>query len=231
MNAISGIRPEYIEEAALELHARPAQNKTAKITSFRKTLLIAVPAAAAAFIFLAVAVVIPILSKLGMSTASAPADSAATAPAEAAAEAPAPVYEEPSAPEEAPVYEAEEAAAEPEAAYEAEAPSDMADANKSAAGAAEEAAFFAEMPDLESAVYENGILTVDCRGPLPENIKELEFTIYETDADGTEQSCAEGTLDTVLVSEAPLSLDLSGFELRSGTYVLDIAGKRVEFSL
>ena len=117
-DALSGIDPKYIDEAAFELHGENADNneagnivsidagKAAKArkSAIRKMIYIALPSVAA--ILLIVGVALPAIMRVSKSeSASAPAyDSAATAPAEASeepamaedAEAQAEVAEEPS---------------------------------------------------------------------------------------------------------------------------------------
>ena len=136
MNALSGLDPKYIDEAAFELHGKaamqPAQTvrfDAARKARLRRNLLIALPAAAAAFLLIAVAIVFPTLSRLNKSDSASMAESAAPAYEDSAAEAP-------SYAEEAPSYE--EAAAEPEPAYEAEQPQ-MNEAVTEAEGAAKAA--------------------------------------------------------------------------------------------
>ena len=92
-DALSGLDNTYIDEAAFELHGTPAsKQKKAKIVKIRKTLLIAIPSAAAILLVVALAMPFAISHKRSESAASAPSapamDTAAEAPAkEAAAEA------------------------------------------------------------------------------------------------------------------------------------------------
>lgn len=260
MNALSGLDPKYIDEAAFELHdtkQKPGSVKPAKakITNFRKGLLIALPAAAAAFLLIGVALALPALLKNGAtqsaSEAAAPAyeaeEAAAEAPAsvaeaaaeppmeaaDAAAEAPENVYDTSGyeAEAEAPM-EAAETAAEPEPAQDAasinatEAPKE---AGRESAKAAEEAALSEEGIGLTEADYHNGLLTVRISGSLPADLRNTDYTITGTAANGSEKSIDAGSLDQILVETDPLTLDLSDLNLSAGTYTLTIGEESIEF--
>lgn len=126
MDALSGLDPKYIEEAAFELHDKPISFADAKKKQTKKHLFIVLPAVAAAIVFLGVAIVLPTISRLNKGeSASMQSDAAAPAPQESAAEAPAAMNEEPAYTEEAPAAmtesaEAEEPVADAEPFYEAE---------------------------------------------------------------------------------------------------------------
>ena len=243
MNALSGLDPKYIDEAAFELHGKPttqpaqtvkfdaARMDAAKKARLRRNLLIALPAAAAAFLLIAVAVVFPTLSRLGKSDSASMAESAA----------PAPAYEDSAA--EAPSYAAE-AAAEPESAYEAEEPM-MNEAVTEAAGAAKSADAVesaAEAPASEESGTSDALglwevacmhdtLFVSMHGTLQEPVEEIKYTITGTDDGGLETTYAEGTLGDILLERDPLTLDIEAFKLDAGTYTLTIDGESIEFEV
>ena len=245
MNALSGLDPKYIDEAAFELHGKaamqPAQTvrfDAARKARLRRNLLIALPAAAAAFLLIAVAVVFPTLSRLNKSDSASMAESAAPAYEDSAAEAP-------SYAEEAPSYE--EAAAEPEPAYEAEQPqmneavteaegaAKAADAVESAAeaaapsdAAAEEAAEVTGLLGMTEALYNHGILYVETANTLPDDVETLKYTITGTD-DGVSKTYAKGTLGDILTEKDLLILDITELKLQDGTYTLSIEDESIEF--
>lgn len=228
MNALSGLDPKYIDEAAFELHdvdrsADITQIKKAKVLRMKKFLLVSIPAAAV--ILLSITVTLPFLMRMSKSTATAPAsdyaDSAAPA-AEEAAEAPA---------EASPVYEAEESA-ESNVKTAGSAETAAADSVESAEEyAAAEEAEAAYIPALEKAVYEDGILTVDISGTLPYDAEELAYTITSAGDDGVETTVSEGTLGDILKERDPLTLDLTKLDLKDGTYTLSIGDESVEFTV
>ena len=89
-DALSGLENTYIDEAAFELHGTPAaKQKKAKIVKLRKTLLVAIPSAAAILLIVAVAMPFMLSHKSSESASFAPSapsmDAAAEAPAEEAA--------------------------------------------------------------------------------------------------------------------------------------------------
>ena len=107
MNALSGLDPKYIDEAAFELKDTPVKKDKVKAFRLKKALYIALPAAAVAF--LTITVTLPFIMRLGSSDqASSPASDQAY---DAADTAEAYDAEEAAAEEPAPAYEAEEAAA------------------------------------------------------------------------------------------------------------------------
>lgn len=265
MNALSGLDPKYIDEAAFELHdakQKPGSVKPvkAKITNFRKGLLIALPAAAAAFLLIGVALALPALLKnsatQSASEAAAPAyeaeEAAAEAPASAAeAAAEAPMEDTTTAAEasenvydanETGGYEAEaaapmeaaETAAEPEPAQDAasinaaEAPKE---AGRESAKAAEEAAISEEGIGLTEADFHDGLLTVRISGSLPADLRNTDYTITGTAANGSEKSIDAGSLDQILIESDPLTLDLSDLNLSAGTYTLTIDEESIEFEI
>ena len=106
MNALSGLDPKYIDEAAYELHESNAPVKKNSNYRVMKYILVALPAAAV--ILLVVGVTLPMVMRMNKSASSTAPDSAAYE-SDAAAE----YYEEsPAAAEsaaEAPAYDSEAA--------------------------------------------------------------------------------------------------------------------------
>lgn len=261
MNALSGLDPKYIDEAAFELHdakLQPGSEKPAKakITNFRKGLLIALPAAAAAFLLIGVALALPALLKNGATQSASEAAAPAYEAEEAAAEAPASAAE---AAAEAPMEAADAAAEAPENVYdtsgyeaEAEAPMEAAetaaepepvqdaasinaaeateDTGHESAKAAEEA-ISEEGIGLTEADFHNGLLTVRISGSLPADIENTDYTITGTATNGSERSIDAGSLDQILVKTDPLTLDLSDLKLSAGTYTLTIGEESIEFEI
>ncbi len=141
MNALSGLDPKYIDEAAYELHESNAPVKKNSNYRVMKYILVALPAAAV--ILLVVGVTLPMVMRMNKSASSTAPDSAAYE-SDAAAE----YYEEsPAAAEsaaEAPAYDSE--AAESAAEYEAAAESagEYESMEESAEGYVEDEAAVAE---------------------------------------------------------------------------------------
>lgn len=200
LDALSGIDHKYIDEAAYELHDMPVRKKQGKVIRMNRTALIAIPAAAV--ILLTVSVALPSLLRTKNESASYSAsDSAAT-------ESAAPAYDA----AEEPAYDAAEAPAyEPE--YEA---ADMA----------AETAVAAAKLGLDTAVYENGILTVEITGDTPDRIEDMDYIITEVSG-GT--VCSDGKLREILWGINPLMLDLSKLDLSAGTYTLSIGDESIDF--
>ena len=232
MDAISGIDPKYIDEAAFELHGTPIRKK-AKTVDFRRTVFIVLPAVAV--LLLTYSVTLPMVMRTNKSeSASMPASDSETYEAAGAAEEAAPAYdseapaaaeeampaEEPAAAEEAmPAYEAEEA----EAAAD-EAPVQESEAAKS--GLAGVVAL-----GLEKATFSEGIVTLEIKGSLPQDTASIVYSITGTDDSGSETTYAEGSLDDILKNRDPLTLDISHLELHPGTYTLSIGDETIEFEV
>ena len=115
-NALSGLDPKFIDEAAFELHGAAPKTKEAmiskiseksKISRIKKVIFVSLPAVAV--IFLTLAVTLPFLMRMNTneSASMATSDTAQYEAAEEAAADTAPAYE---AEEAAEAYEAEEAA-------------------------------------------------------------------------------------------------------------------------
>jgi hypothetical protein len=258
LNALSGIDPKYIDEAALEFK-KPKKILTHRIVS------IVIPAAAV--ILFSMTVALPFIIRNGKSESSAPAASESAAPmmseesatdsayyddAEALADT-APAYESAEADSDAaPAYNAEEPAA--EAASESEyAEADISSVTDSAkaesavkpdaselntTGSSSSAGSTSAKDSdsssalgLESAKYAEGILTVKITGTLPKNINTLEYSITGTEETGSEKIYAKGKLSDILTETDPLTLDISGSALPAGTYTLSIGEETVVFSI
>ncbi len=93
LKAMSDLDPKYIDEAAFELQKKPEEKKKAGLFSLKKSLYVAIPAAAV--LFLTVFAIYPAINRMNDNNsaaesagpASEAAETAAEAPAEAAAEA------------------------------------------------------------------------------------------------------------------------------------------------
>ena len=236
MDALSGLDPKYIDEAACELHSIPAAAK--KVHRFRvnRGLIIGMPIAAA--VLLTVMVALPVLIRTGgHSSTTAPASDSDAYEAgmsdeaydmESAAEtsepeAPAEYYEaetsESPAVSDEPAYQESADAAKTEAASE----DTMAEAVNTAASATDE--------NGPAAVYDNGILQIDTKLGLPDVVDDVSYTITGTAQDGSVTTYADGALGDIITERDPLTLDLSDLDLPAGTYVLTIDGHDIEFTI
>lgn len=258
-NAISNIDPEYIDEAAYELHSREdAENSVSgssitdistkrKTVRARRLIWVALPSVAAVLLILGVA--IPAILRTGSTqpaataetTSEAPADKAeATAEAEAVDEA-APAAEE--------VEQAvSEAAAEEPVADEAPAMSDETlaagtDSNKdrqtytvNAAGETAEAEAEAEeaVPS-PVAVYENGLLTIDTAEFLHGSLDEAKYEIFDINDPQSAEPVAKGSLkditEQIELTDEPLVLDLTSLALKPGEYRIEMETGTAEFTV
>ncbi len=219
MNALSGLDPKYIDEAAFELHGKTVSFADAKKARSKKALYIALPAVAAAVLFLGVAIVMPTISCLNKGESASMAESTAPAPA---AEAEAPAFADEVA--EAPAFEEEAASEAPAYAEEA---------------ASEEPAFTEEatdgIPAMTELTYVHRILFVKTAQALPDNIDTLKYTITGTD-DGaaktdSQKTYASGTLGEIITGLDPLMLDITEADLPEGTYTLTIGNESMEFDV
>ena len=232
---------ENIEEAAFELHDRPLQNKNAKISRIRKTVFVALPAAAAVLITVSVLYSGVVRHKKNESAASDAApvydtEEAAEAPAadyyeEEAAEAPvSDRYEEEPADASASDYFEEEPAAASESTFEGEASesfmpaAENRDEQDKTAGATGGLMY-------GKAAYDNGILTIEVTGTLPTDIKDMSYSITGKDDAGSEKTYSAGILGDILKESVPFTLDISGLKLPDGTYTLSIAEQNIEFAV
>ena len=229
MDAMSGIDPKYIDEAAFELHGTPIRKK-AKTVDFRRTVFIVLPAVAV--LLLTFSVTLPMVMRTNKSeSASMPASDSAAYEAAGAAEEAAPAYdsEAPAAAEEAMPAEEPAAAEEAMPAYEAEEAADEAPMQESEAaksGLAEVVAL-----GLEKATFSEGIITLEIKGSLPQDTHSISYSITGTDDNGSETTLAEGSLDDILKNRDPLTLDISHLELQTGTYTLSIGDETIEFEV
>ena len=250
MDALSGLDPKYIDEAAFELHGKPVKRSPKKSKVLRGAF-IALPIAAA--LLITVMVALPALFRMGMdSGTSMSSDTGSYAPAseEAAsydAEAPsiseAPSYSDAIESEAEADYASEATEAAAEADY---APEDSVNASASAksedtaeieavTGTASESTETAGMADTETAgaeistEYVDGILTIE-NITLPEDIAEAEYKIAKTTATGTEITYSEGSLEDIITETEPLTLDLSDLILPEGTYTITIGDEIAEFT-
>lgn len=250
MNALSGLDPKYIDEAAFELKEKEADTKKAKIISLKKGLFVAVPAAAA--ILLTATVLLSGLMRSNKSDASyAPAESAAESVAEEAMPAADEEYAEEAADyteeaEEGSYGEvnAEDAAPEAEASDSAGGASDTYGPGENAAEAPET---FAPSNALTgdsakkdrgndvinpvSASYEEGIVTVIIVGTLPEDFEETEYIITAKGDDASSIIISKGMIGDILESRDPLKLNVKDQNLAKGTYTLFLAGENIDFEV
>ncbi|MBQ3791058.1 MAG: hypothetical protein II800_09005 [Lachnospiraceae bacterium] len=219
MDALSGIDPKYIEEAAYELHALPARKEGRRTLSAKRVVFLALPIAAAAFLTILVAFPAIIRMSNTHDAATSQSDSAS--------------------------YESAQEAAEPmgEAAAETEAPEAPLTEDKEAVDScAEEAPVLNEaitgsaastegLFSLTAASYDDGILTVSFLGTLPTPVEETAYLIRGTDDSGAVVTCGEGTLGSLMTGADPLTLDLKELSLQPGVYTLTIAGQDIEFGV
>ncbi|MBO4374827.1 MAG: hypothetical protein J5829_06945 [Lachnospiraceae bacterium] len=253
MNALNGLDPKYIDEAAFELHEKEASEKRAKTIRFRRTLFVVIPAAAA--------ILITMTTLLSSGVRRAKNESASFTPAAdaAATGAAAPVYEEEAASEEAsdeaPVFEEEAADAATEHSYDAAGADEAvqfpvagelaenfmpeAQADEEKTPAAPEAALNSEKKResedrrlrIESVSCENGTLTVKIKGTWPENVSDTVYIITGINDDGSEKICGKGTVEKLPKGQEPLNIDISGHGLEKGAYTLFILGEKTEFEI
>jgi len=217
-DAISGIDPNFIDEAAFELHGSPAEKKRARIIHMKSVARIVIPIAAVAL--LTVTVAVPMIMRGLKTGSSAPAASESAAPP-AASESAADMEFDGAMMDTEPSYEAAEAADEAPSYEKTE---DAADMN---ASVSTESVDSAAIPVMNNALCEDGILTITMSGTLPENAEDLEYSISADD----DITYAEGRLGDILLSLDPLTLDLTSIELAEGTYTLTIDSESIEFTL
>ncbi len=233
MDALSGLDPKYIDEAAFELHSVPAGTKKVHRFRMNRGLIIAMPIAAA--VLLMVTVALPALIRMGgHSSSTAPASDSAAYESEMGDAA----YEADSAAEtvepEAPEYSEEETSEAPmesaEPAYPVAADSAKTESSSEAAinESVNEAA--QDMDETAAAIYDNGILLINVDPGLPEDITGITYSVTGTDQTGTVTTFSEGLLSDIMTERDPLTLDISGLVLPNGTYTLTIDGYDIEFT-
>ena len=245
MDALSGLDPKYIDEAAFELHGRPVKKSNPNKSKIMRGVFIALPIAAAALITVMVA--LPAIFRTGSSSSpSMSAETGSYAPAAgsdgAASDASASyeAAEEPSWDYEAAEEPSYDAAEETETAAVADTASEEA-SNASASAkdepmASTETAGSAEPSETEtagaeiSAEYADGILTIE-NITLPEDVSEVEYTIYKTTAAGRDIIYDTGYLGDILTETEPLTLDISDLMLPEATYSISIGDEVTEFTV
>ena len=246
MDALSGLDPKYIDEAAFELHGKPVRKKNANKSGVIRGIFIALPVAAA--VLITVMVALPALFRMSSSSSSSMSETGSYAPAseEAASDASASydAAEAPSEPTwdyeaaEEPSWDYDAVESESETAAVADTASEEA-ANASAStkdeatteivGSSEPSATETAGSEI-SAEYDNGILTIE-NITLPEDIDNTEYTIAKTTATGTEITYSEGNLGDIITETEPLTLDISELMLPEGTYTITIGDEIAEFTV
>ena len=258
LNAISNISPEFIDEAAFELHeAQSSDNPAADVRgmnrnrrrSIGKILYIAIPSAAAILLILSVA--LPAILKVGRSE-SASASHAPVTTSEMSSEAlPQSVYEE-AADEEAaeeayddqdhieaePSYEAAaEAPSEPEPAAQTSGAAAKADSYKNdlTINDSDKTAEAEEAISAPAAVYDNGILTIETAELYHENFEGSKYRIFALGENADAEPAAEGNIsditDHTQITDEPLVLDLSSLKLEPGNYRIEMKTGTAEFTV
>ena len=250
LDALSGIDPKYIDEAAYELKET---GSVVDITSVnrrrnaRKLLYVVLPSVAAILLIVAVALpaVLRVSKSESASMSEAPAAaSEAAAPAEDAAmadeapamtedaEAPA-MAEEAEAVDEAPALDTNGAQSYKRTEGETAKSESSEEAVAEAAQASEAAP--AALWQMTEATYENGILTVDLAGEVPEDILEKDYYLIAQDPASTQEDILGAPLADITGKDAlkdgHLVLDLSKLKLQKGAYVIEIEGVWVRFEV
>jgi hypothetical protein len=243
-DALSGIDPKYIEEAAHELQTAKVVDITQKRTkrNIGKFVKIVLPSVAA--ILLIVGVALPAVLRVSKSESAAMSDAAASAPAaEAASEAPAAEAEAAGA-EEATAMADEAATAEaPASAEEAAEPSATNDMDTVNPDAVHEYRKDAEMEELEplpakpaeteeaaeaapeepwvikEADYDRDILIIRCGGTIPADLADLPFTLERTDVAADKAKVKAGAKlselsERIEVTDNWIVIDLIGSDLK-----------------
>ncbi len=243
-DALSGIDPKYIDEAAHELHASGKVVDLSARRRIRKYIAIALPSAAAVLLFVGV-IMSGVLnsSKSGESMAEAPS-AAAEASADAAAEAP--MEEAAGAMEEATehtydnaaVQEAAEAPMEAPAQTEATQDPDLEpqQVNREEDTKAAEAAEAEEPWEIKEASYDRGILILRCGGTIPADLSEMTYRLTRLDVPADRAKVSGGKLsklsDKIEVTDNWIVLDmLDQEELESGRYRISIGDLYAEFEV
>lgn len=240
MDALSGLDPKYIDEAAFELHGRPVKKSNPNKAKIMRGVFIALPVAAAALITVMVA--LPAIFRMGSTSApssdSSASYSASEAPSEPswdyeAAEGPSWDYDAAETETAAIADSASEEASNASSSVKDEAISEAEEVGSSEAAEAETAES-AEPSETEtagsdiSAEYDNGILTIE-NLTLPEDVTGTEYVIAKKTATGTEITYSEGKLEDIMTETEPLTLDISELMLPEGTYTITIDGESIEF--
>ncbi len=258
LNAISNISPEFIDEAAFELHEVQSPDIPAadghRINSNRKRsiakiLYIAIPSAAAILLILSVA--LPAILRVGKSESASMADApAATSgmPSESVAQAPSEAAADEAAAEEA--YDAQDIAeAEPSYEAAAEAPSEPETSAETSGAAAKSDSYKNDLTINDSAktaeaeeaipapaaVYDNGILTIETAELYHENFEGSKYRIFALGENADAEPAAEGNIsditDQTQITDEPLVLDLSSLKLEPGDYRIEMKTGTAEFTV
>lgn len=243
-NALSGIDPKYIDEAAHELHESGKVVDLNARRRIRKYIAIALPSAAAVLLFVGV-VMSGVLnsSKSGESMAEAPS-AAAEAPADAAAEAP--MEEAAGAMEEATEHTYDNAAVQEAAEAPMEAPAqteatqdpdqEPQQVNREEDTKAAEATETEEPWEIKEASYDRGILIIRCSGTIPADLSEMTYRLTRLDVPADQAKVSGGKLsklsDKIKVTDNWIVLDmLDQEELESGRYRISIGNLYAEFEV
>ncbi len=258
LNAISNISPEFIDEAAFELHeAQSSDNPAADVRgmnrnrrrSIGKILYIAIPSAAAILLILSVA--LPAILRVGKSESASTADApAATSemPSESVAQTPSEEAADEAAAEEAydaqdiaeaePSYEAAaEAPSEPEPSAETSGAATKADSYKNdlTINDSDKTAEAEEAISSPAAVYDNGILTIETSELYHENFEGSAYKIFALGENADAEPAAEGNIsditDQTQITDEPLVLDLSSLKLEPGDYRIEMKTGTAEFTV
>ena len=251
MNALSGLDPKYIDEAAYELKEMPDPGKSGKAvrkrTSMKRLLYFTIPGVAAAI--LAIAVALPVVIRTVSSgyapmaasdAAEYPApeeamDSAADNDTAESAEAQS-GYETADSAEAQGEYDTADSAGAQSGYDTAESAGEpiyeSAEAAKAEDGSSDQASESAAgVPGLEKATYDEGRLIIEMKGTLPDDADDLEYMIISVDDKGRETVYARGTLKDILAKRDPLTLDIEALGLSEGTYTLTVGTESVEFTV
>ena len=234
-NAISNIDPEYIDEAAYELHSREdAENSVSgssitDISSRRRTLRtrkfiwVALPSVAAVLLILGVAV--PAILRTGSTQPAATAEATSEAPAEAV-----PEFAQENSEEEMPAMSDETLAAGTDSnkdrqTYTVNAAGEIAEAEAEAE----------EAVPSPAAVYENGMLIIDTAEFIHGPLDEVKYAIFDVNAPQSAEPVAKGSLkditEQIELTDDPLVLDLTSLALKPGKYRIEMETGTAEFTV
>lgn len=234
-NAISNIDPEYIDEAAYELHSREdAENSVSGssitgISSRRRTLRtrkfiwVALPSVAAVLLILGVAV--PAILRTGSTQPAATAEATSEAPAEAV-----PEFAQENSEEEMPAMSDETLAAGTDSnkdrqTYTVNAAGEIAEAEAEAE----------EAVPSPAAVYENGMLIIDTAEFIHGPLDEVKYAIFDVNAPQSAEPVAKGSLkditEQIELTDDPLVLDLTSLALKPGKYRIEMETGTAEFTV
>ncbi len=241
LQSLSGIDPKYIDEAAYELHGKETPKVIAydRKRRFRKYVAIALPSAAAALLFIGIAMS-GVLSSSKSDSAGAVAEAPSAAAESAMSETTESMGEAAEDMSDAAVTESmDEAAMAEEPAYEeaaevAPAPEGTINAEAAAEPAYEEA-MHKEPWVLKEADYDRGILIIRCGGTIPENLEDLTYRLTKLNVPAAEAKVSGGKLsalsDRIEVEDNWIVMNLTGNEPERGSYRLTIGDLSVDFEV